>query len=231
MELIFCSGGNRRFVEIAVDAGFLYGARLPSTVHPQYALHFADQDWRKPDQQKYISELKKHKPYMASVLDLEYEDQLGEVLAWAEDAAQFVDIIMIIPKFFGAIGMLPRSIGGKSIRLGYSVPTQHGGTMVPAWEFTGWPVHLLGGSPQRQMELVNYFNVASVDGNYAQKMAIQYGQFWTNGTATYAKNRYWPKLSESGCDISDDMPYEAFYRSCKNIMKAWLSIVGNSVFN
>jgi hypothetical protein len=55
-------------------------------------------------------------------------------------------------------------------------------------------------------------------------MAIQYGQFWTPGDARYAANRYWPKLSEAGNLVNDDMPYVAFERSCKNIMTAWASL-------
>ena len=115
------------------------------------------------------------------------------------------------------------SNGGKQIRLGYSVPAKFGGTDVPLWEFADWPVHLLGGSPQAQMQMCNYLNVVSADGNYAQKMALQYGQFWVPGNARYAANRYWPKLSEAGESVDTDVPYVAFERSCKNIIDAWSS--------
>lgn len=219
MEIIYCANGNRRFAEIAISHGFLYGAQMPGTVY--FPPMFCDQDWKKPDRTKYMACLAQHRPYMASVLDLERPDQLDEVLEWSEDAAQWVDVVMIIPKFFGAIELLPRVIAGKTVRLGYSVPTKFGGTEVPVWEFAGWPVHLLGGQPQRQMELCHYLNVVSVDGNYAHKMAIEYGQFWAPGNARYAVNRYWPKLSEAGDNVRDDMPYIAFERSCQNIMTAW----------
>lgn len=219
IELIYCANGNRRFAEIAIGHGFLYGAQMPGTVY--FPPMFCDQDWKKPDRQKYMACLAEHRPHMTSVLDLEQPSQFGEVLGWAEDAAAYVDVVMIIPKFFGAIELLPRSIAGKVVRLGYSVPTKFGGTEVPVWEFAGWPVHLLGGSPQAQMQMCNYLNVVSADGNYAQKMAIQYGQFWTPGNARYAVNRYWPKLEECGDKVAADMPYIAFERSCKNIMAAW----------
>lgn len=162
---------------------------------------------------------------MASVLDLEHESQFDDVLAWAEEAAQWVQIVMIIPKYCGAIERLPRSIGGASVRIGYSVPTMFGGTSVPVWEFGGWPTHLLGGSPQEQMRLINYFNVVSVDGNYAHKMATRYCQYWTPGNARYASNRWWPTLAETnGRRIDGDAPYIAFDLSCKNIMSAWRTI-------
>lgn len=224
MEIIYCGGGNRRFYEIATLAGFLYGSQLPETVYGP--LHFADQDWKAPNRERYMAALAQHRPHMASVLDLEYEEQLNEVLGWCEDAARFVQVVMIIPKAFGIIERLPRRIAGADVRLGYSVPTAFGGTSVPLWEFGGWPVHLLGGSPQAQMKLVRYLDVRSADGNYAQKMAVQYCQFWTPGTARYAKNRWWPTLHEAtGERVEDDAPYEAFRRSCQNIMAAWRKLL------
>lgn len=222
MEIIYCAGGNRRFAQIAIDAGFLYGSQLPETVY--HPLWFADQDWERPDRERYMAALALHKPHMATVLDWERQEQLPEVLGWAEDAAQYVNVVLIIPKVFGGISQLPRIIGGKPVRLGYSVPTKFGGSELPAWEFAGWPVHLLGGSPHKQMALTNYMDVHSADGNMAQKLAIKYCQFWAPGNARYASNRWWPTLREAnGGTTADgiDLPYEAFYRSCKNIVAAW----------
>jgi hypothetical protein len=229
MELIYCAAGNRRFAEIATSHGFLYGAQLPGTVYADVApFYFADQDWKEPNRDKYMSALAQHRPHMATVLDWEREEQLPEVLDWAEEAAQYVSIVTIIPKVFGGIARLPRSIGGAEVRLGYSVPTRYGGTQVPIWEFGGWPVHLLGGSPHAQMRLLPYLTVVSADGNYAQRMATRHCKFWVPGSARkYASNRWWPALLEAdgkkwgeGRD-DDDAPYEAFRRSCKNIMDAW----------
>lgn len=225
IDLIYCAAGNRRFAEIAIEYGFAYGAQLPGTVY--FQPEFADQNWKNPDRQKYMAALAEHRPFIASVLDLEQENQFCEVMSWAEEAAQFVEVIMIIPKYFGAIERLPRKIGGKPVRLGYSVPTRHGGTEVPAWEFRGWPVHLLGGSPHAQMRLRPYFGTVSIDGNMMQKMASKWCMFWQPGTARYASNRWWPTLVEAdgrrwgdGSDTAD-APYEAFRRSCEAIVKAW----------
>lgn len=222
MEIIYCAGGNRRFAQIAIDAGFLFGSQLPETVY--HPLWFADQDWKKPNRERYMAALAQHKPHMATVLDWERQEQLPEVLGWAEDAAQYVEVVMLIPKVQGGIPQLPRAIGGKPVRLGYSVPTKFGGSQLPAWEFAGWPVHLLGGSPQKQMALTRYFDVRSADGNLAMKMATRYCQFWTPGNARYARDRYWPtvRAANDGIMLTDpDLPYEAFRRSCENIMAAW----------
>lgn len=226
-ELIYCADGNRKFAEIALALGFKYGAQVPNTVY--FEPYFCDQDWKKPNREKYISALAQHRPHIASVLDWEQDEQLPDVLSWAEDAAQFIDVVMIIPKVIGGISRLPRTVGGKPVRLGYSVPTKFSGTHVPVWEFYGWPVHLLGGSPLNQYKLHKYLNVVSADGNYAQKMASRWCQYFVPyGSARWAKNRFWPTLRESNDgqrwgdgSATADAPYEAFRRSCKNIMIMW----------
>ncbi len=210
-------------MEIAVAHGFLPGARLPDTVYVR-PLHFADQEWKQPNRSAYMTALAAERPALATVLDWEKEAQLPEVLDWAEEAAQYVrEAVIIIPKIAAGIARLPRRIVGKEVRLGYSVPTRFGGTFVPAWEFSGWPIHLLGGQPHSQMRLARYIDVRSVDGNYAQKMALRYCQFWVPGDARYAaKGRWWPTLRETdGMSWGTDAPYEAFRRSCQNIVEAW----------
>lgn len=235
VTLIYCAAGNERMAQIAIDAGFRYGAQLPDTVY--HAVHFADQDWKNPVKARYILALAQHRPALATVLDWEREEQLPEVLEWAEEVAPLVgEAVIVIPKVFGGIARLPRTIGGRQIRLGYSVPTRHGGTAVPLSEFVGWPVHLLGGQPHKQMSVTKYLTVVSADGNYAQKMATKYCQFWAPGNARYARNRYWPTLREANGGVKwlddteleegeqADAPYEAFARSCDNIMAAWKNI-------
>jgi hypothetical protein len=222
--LVYTGGSSRRFSDIAVAAGLRYGARLPSTVH--HPLWFADQDWRKPNRSAYMRALAQHRPTVATVLDWEREEQLPEVLDWAEEASQYTEYVAIIPKVVGGIGRLPRRIGGRDVLLGYSVNCGFGGTSVPLWEWDGWPIHLLGGSPQRQMHIWRYLTatseVVSVDGNMTQKLAGSHCMFWVPGTARYARNRYWPQLQEAGDGKwGHDAPYEAFRRSCENIKIAW----------
>ena len=223
IDLIYCANGNARFAQIAIDHGFRYGAQLPNTIHhPPY---FADQDWKNPDRDAYMAALAEHKPTIATVLDFEHRHQLQNVLAWAEEAAAHVDTVIIIPKAPDTIHLIPTTIAGKQIRLGYSVPTRFGGTQVPIWEFGRRPVHLLGGSPQKQMELAHYLNVKSVDGNMMLKLATTRCQFWTAGDARYAKNRWWPMISEADEQSwNHDAPYEAFRRSCANISNAWKTL-------
>lgn len=217
--LIYCGGGSPVFADIAVRAGFQYGAQLPDDKVYFEPLYFADQNWKNPNRAAYMSALKKYRPFVASVMDWETEEQLDAVLEWAEDAAQFCEVVMIIPKVSG-INRLPRAIGGKQIRLGYSVPTKHGGTPLMVSEFYGWPVHLLGGSPHAQVKLWRYLpGVVSVDGNMAMKMATKFGAFYDH-TYKNGKRTHWPVVSDFGW-TGKDAPAEALARSFENIKRLW----------
>jgi len=227
-ELIYCGGNNARYAAIAIAAGYRYGCELTGDT-PYAPVYFADQDWTAHKRAvakgrgdafraKYMARLAQHRPAMATVLDLERAEQVGEVLSWAEEAAQYVGRVLIIPKYTCATDALPRRIGGADVILAYSVPTRYGGTEVPVWEFQGWPVHLLGGSPHAQMRLWRYMDVVSVDGNMHQERSNRC-QFWS---AQKGPKGHWWQLSEAGdTDRAKGARDRAFRRSCENIMAAW----------
>lgn len=208
------------FAEIAIANGFKYGARLPNTVYGP--VYFADQEYKRPDRSAYMRALAQHRPYMATVLDLETDGQLPEVLSWAEEAAQYVERVLLIPKSLGCVKRLPRRIGRAGVVLAYSVPTTYGGTLVPFSEFYGWPLHFLGGSPQMQLRLWRHFSrlaeVVSVDGNMAQKMATRFCSFWRRAGF---RGRWISLKQEDGERWEGHGTHEAFRRSCVNIQAAW----------
>jgi hypothetical protein len=240
IQPIYCADGNPRFASLAIEAGFDYGAQMPKKIY--FSPEFIDQNWRSPNLEKYVEAVAKHMPRLATVLDFERHDQLGEVLKWAESVAPYVrEAIIIIPKVSKGVALLPRRIGGVPIRLGYSVPTSFGSSTVHLSEFLGWPIHLLGGSPIVQAQLAGIgkfqprlieapkLDVVSVDCNYHLLMATRYNQFFVPEPNNRFKNCYWPLLKEAdGQKWGDgsstaDAPYEAFRRSCDNIMDFWRS--------
>jgi len=217
-NLIYSGGGNPRFYRIALKHGFEYGARLPDTVYGK--LFFADQNWKSPNRELYMSYLKKHKPKFGTVLDLEFKEQLSEILDWGDEISRYVQHIIIIPKVKGIIKSLPSEINGKQIVLAYSVPTKYGGTEVPIQEFKNWPVHLLGGSPHKQIklwrEMSEFCDIISVDGNYFRMKATRFCEYWV------APGKWIP----DGNKTKKNAHYACFKKSCFNIMEHWESLTG-----
>lgn len=207
VEMIFSSGGNARFTQLAISKGWLAGSQLPKkNYHP---LHFADQDYRNPNRRKYMEALALYRPQWATVIDIEKIQQVSTALAWAEEASQYVQCgIIFIPKVRGSIEEMPRDVNGKEVRLGYSVPTSVGGTPLKPKEFAGWKVHILGGDPRKQRMLADEMDVASFDNNYIQKKAM-YGQ-WFNGEG-------WETLPRE----ENDGPYRALERSFDGVGTLW----------
>lgn len=205
--LIYCAGGSRRFGEIARAEGFAYGCR--SDHAPSYPPVFVDLDWRKPDLDHHLGFVALHQPRLAVAPDVTDLGQLPATLRYAEQLARYVEKVILVPKVPGMIERLPRE---PWLLLGYSVPTRYGGadgTLL--WEWAGWPVHLLGGSPAAQLNLAHYLDVFSADGNAAQRAALR--GVWFDG-------RHW-RTRDAEVSLGPDLPYRTFARSCAEIVRAW----------
>lgn len=198
-----------------MELGWRYGARLPSTVYQ--AVYFADQDWKNPHLGKYAAAVAAHRPEVATVLDWERDEQLPEVLAWAEAVAPHVARVVVIPKVPGEVHRVPEAVGGRPVVLGFSVPTSFGGTTCGVWEFGDRPVHLLGGSPQAQMDLARFLNVVSLDGNMSAQQARK-GRFWSRQKTSKG---HWVQLRDAGDERTEGVPLECFRRSLTNIAEVW----------
>lgn len=226
--LVYCAAGNRRFAEIAIRHGYRYGAQLPKTIY--FDPYFADQNWKNPVRDRYMETLYKYRPEIATVLDWEREEQYSEVMSWAEEAAHFVkEAVIIIPKVIGGIKRLPRTINGKQVRLGYSAASSYAGTPVSLGEFVGWPVHCLGGSPSRQMEVSCEVHTLSADGNFIQQQARTRNQFYS--PAIRSKCNQWPLLREVGLGhVGKDAIYLAFELTCIAVPMAWRGYSGATIY-
>lgn len=238
--LIHCAGGNARCAAIALRHGFQHGACLPNTTY--YAPSFIDQDWRKfnkaeTDQRRenlrraYFASVERHRPALATVLDWEREDQLPEILYWADIVSQWVtEAVIIIPKVIGGIRKLPRAVNGKAVRLGYSTPTSFGETSVPLAEFRGWSVHCLGGSIAAQMRVASQIDCVSADGNYRQRVALSWCKFYSPGYPG-ARTRNWPILRDAGIYLGRDAIYIAFELTCIAEPMAWRGYSGHEIWD
>ncbi|MDX2140289.1 MAG: DUF6610 family protein [Chloroflexota bacterium] len=217
-DVYFCAGDNRRWAQIAIDKGIKYGSQLPNRVH--FAIEFADQNWQNPQFDAYMSALEQHRPHMATVLDWERYEQFEDVMNWAEEAARFVEIVVIIPKLHNVMRMIPLRVGKADVRIG--VPCGPYSWQRPAiWEYERRECHLLGGSPQQQMKDARYLNAASVDCSQIASMARRFCSFWSPHRVFGAKRRWWVQLSEIGRGDVEDAPYVAFEMSCQTTLQAW----------
>lgn len=218
--LVWCADGNAEHSRIAVEAGWEYGVRLPAKgMLKDVPLFFADQDWKKPDREKYMKLLSIYKPQIATVLDLERKDQLNEVMEWAEEAASFVRrAVIVVNKVPGISRKIPLEVSGVPVWLGYSVPTSHGASGVSLIEFGRRSVHVLGGSPQAQYavwsRLRHLATVESMDGNMCKKMATKRCLYWTSKKSKYG---HWQPLG----GFDGNGPLEAVRRSLRNINEFW----------
>lgn len=212
MEIIFCASNSKRFTPIAIENGWLYGARLPGTVHAK--LYFSDQKYQKPNRIAYMKAVKEHKPNIASVIDWEKPEQYQEVMDWAFEVSEHTNQIMIIPKVSGMVEKIPETINGKKVILGFSIPTSNGATNLLIWEFSGREIHLLGGSPENQYEYFMYLNncgkVVSLDCNYTM-MKAGHCQYWKS-LGKWVQDNYESPI---------DAPYKCFEKTMRNLYKFW----------
>lgn len=175
---------------MAVRMGWKYGIRSTGGACSSYNriknhdVCFIDNDFHNYDHSKHLECVAKHRPKYATVLDvmtktqcreagMKYRD-MDQILKWAEEVNEYAENVIIIPKW-DCVDKIP-----EKYVLGYSVPSSYGGTPLPLKHFQGRRVHLLGGSPNRQIECWAALpdEVVSLDNNYILKMA-RYAQVWT----------------------------------------------------
>ena len=225
IDLIYCAGGNKRFAQIAIEHGFLYGSR--SDDKPYFPVDFVDINYKqgRAAWPNHLAFVREHRPKYAVAPDLMAIEDLGDVLAEAERLAAWAQTVIVVPKVHGIMASIP-----SEFAIGYSVPTSYGGTELWIGEFVGRRVHLLGGSPRKQATIWRYLSgdVRSVDGNLMSRLACSACQFFDpSRSAPKAKNKWWPTLLEADGQRwpHEDAFYEAFQRSCRNLKQFWMQLL------
>jgi len=180
-----------------------------------FTVCFVDIDYKHPDFERHIRIVAHCQPKYAVVPDLSEiyvsQEDVERALYQARELAQVCDIPLIVPKLSGQIAPLPGEIA-----IGYSVPSRYGGASYPLWELAGRRVHLLGGSPRKQFQVYLHLSgiaeVVSVDGNYAQKQAVRYAEYWDG--------KRWVDHEQTKSKAKD-LYLDCFRRSCQTIRKGW----------
>lgn len=212
IDLIYCAGGNPLLSKIAYEEGWLMGVRSDKGHTGGLPIAFIDVEYKSPDFELHLRRVAKERPKYATIPDLNEktidDNDIDRAIKQAERLKNYCEIPLIVPKLPGQISMLPAYLA-----IGYSIPTSYGGAQYPIWELVGRKVHLLGGSPQKQLEAYRYISsigqVISVDGNMAQKCAIQFLKYWQKGK--------WIKWNNTE---KNQYPH-CWRQSCKNIYHMW----------
>ena len=176
---------------LAVQAGLKYGIQsgqyrlCPYTeqLSGRHKVVFVDNDYFNYDHETHLRAVRELRPKYATVRDVMTEAQcreagiqyysLEQILEWAAELDEYAENVIVIPKY-NCIDQIP-----EKYMLGYSVPTSHGGTPLPLELFRGRRVHLLGGSWRDQLRYMAALgdDVVSVDNNYIQRIASEFGNY------------------------------------------------------
>jgi hypothetical protein len=162
-----------------------------------------DIDWKNYSFRQHVAAVKNVRPFMTVVRDVERESHFPKALTAAELFLEWVEFVIVVPKFANWTSDHERLLTCRHI-VGYSVPTQYGGTRLDITSVRH-PVHLLGGRPDTQRKLAELANVVSIDCNRFT-LDASFGDFFDGKRYNYAR-----KLNYRRCLL----------RSMRGIERAW----------
>lgn len=195
LKVFYVRGGDKTAPDIATASGMAYGTRND---YKAYApVQMIDIKWTNYDWARYIRRVDEYRPPMAMVADYESPDQKELLYSQIRDLERLqIQRIMICPKFDQAVKDVP-----LDFIIAVSVPTTYAGFLPDYSHLKGRSVHLLGGRPEKQAEILQKIigagaNVVSVDGSY-HAMKAAHGQWFDGGRWLQVGQR-----SESTVDLT-----------------------------
>jgi hypothetical protein len=202
---------GRHVQRLAAKSRWGSGARYTNLrdVRERHAVAFIDIDWKNYSLVHHLAAVKKVRPFMTVMRDVESEDDFARTVRASAQFLNWSRYVIIVPKFRKWRSKFERLLTERHI-VGYSVPTRYGGTSIDLRSI-GHPVHLLGGRPDRQRELAAQGNVVSIDCNRFT-LDASYGDYFDG-----VKYNYERLLSYDEC----------LSRSMRGIDFAWSSYVSD----
>ncbi len=220
IDLIYTSGNNKTYAEMSQEAGWLIGMRSDKTPC-DVPISFVDINYKEPNWPRHLVICKRLHPRYAIIPDLNElrvsKADIDRTLYQYEQISSYCEVPLIVPKVVSQLALLP-----SHMAIGLSIVSRYGGVQSVEFEFLplleGRRVHLLGGSPHKQMEMYRYIScyadVVSADGNMFQRMS-GYGKYWQSG-----KWIRHPRFGQKDPRVSSD----CIMWSLKNIRCAWENI-------
>jgi hypothetical protein len=189
LEVILIRGGDKSAPEIAAAAGMRYGVRHDYT--PYGAVYMLDICWKRYDWAEYMKKVYSYRPVAAMVPDYEYTWQWTSLTRQVRDLqAAGVAHVLVCPKWAAAIAHIPIDC---VVALSVPAPSYAGYLPPDLSTLCNRRVHLLGGRPERQAEMIRRLTavgakVISVDGNYHVRKA-GLGQWFDGGRWVQLRSR------------------------------------------
>lgn len=234
-------------MRIAYEYGFKTGGRLDNIdrlAEDGVPIHFIDMDWHNPEFERLVQACKKYEPEY--VVGGDYtkhypghpDSNISTINERADILDQYAENVQVVPHGSSQVEHVP-----DGMVVGYSVPTTYGAAEGELIDYHGRDIHLLGGAPAKQMEMIREFgeDIVSIDGNAINKMANVANRYWSGhdwstkvdagDNLKSGKNRndpknryYWSQKEESNergvagshlvdPDIVENRNFEAYERS------------------
>lgn len=189
---IIVMGGKDWIPIVARKSGLAYGAR--NIDRPMAWPFMLDIYWKRYVWEEYVEMVRRFQPVMAVSPD--YTDPAHRDLMWNQVDTLFrvgVMKVLVVPKFPGAVADIP-----QRCIVAVSVPTDYAGFLPEAEELVGRQVHLLGGSPEKQMATASYYSkrgakIVSMDGNSIHKAGLR-RKIWTGIRWMHTPENTLPKV-------------------------------------
>ena len=179
VDVILTVNGGDELSRAIADSPALLGFETSRYRPPKdISVDFCDWPFTDPDTtlDDHLDVVAEERPKYAVAPDVEGEYDLQTVVSAAYELDNYAEHVIIVPK-----DCEPGEIPDR-FRIGY--PNQPAfGSNGSWWRSAyphGRPVHVLGGSPDDQLDVRNYLTVGSVDGANVTRYA-EYGRVWTPG--------------------------------------------------
>jgi len=181
--------GRPDLTAFAERYGYLRGARLDKLGEYEtrnISVDFIDMHWEDPDFPAHLKACKRHRPKYAVAGDYDGEN-FERVHDRARQLRECVGNVIVVPHSPGEVPRVP-----EWCVVGYSSPSEYAGTTAPVWEYRGRDVHILGGTPHQQLEILAYLgdDVVSLDCNSHHKAATIGAKAW------YSESPHWRKVED-----------------------------------
>lgn len=191
-ELDVITTGRPDLTAMAEEYGCLRGTRIDDESRYRQRdvqVDFLDLHWEDPDFQSLLEAAAWHDPkyIIAGDYDGSNYQQINDRARQLRNLAEHV---IVVPHHPGEVAKIP-----EWAVVGYSTPTDYGGTEAWLWEYRDRPIHILGGTPHQQLEVLRYLadDAVSVDGNSYHKAATLGAKYWRD-----EPTHHWHRVDHGG---------------------------------